>query len=188
MQTLPTRLDGPLLIAPRKFGDERGFFAETFRASAFADLGITEEMVQDNHSRSVRGVVRGMHFQNAVAGASKLVRCARGAIVDVVVDLRRGSPTYGEWEAFELSDDNLHVLFCPHGFGHGFCVVSEIADVAYKQSAYYDAATEAEFSYKDPDVGIRWPEGIELIPSERDERAPLLRDIADSLPFEYAVA
>src|SRR5215212_9875100 len=99
MESLPTRLDGPLLIAPRKFGDERGFFAETYRQNAFADLGVTEEMVQDNHSRSVKGVVRAVHFQNAEVGASKLVRCARGAILDVVVDMRRSSPTFGQWEA-----------------------------------------------------------------------------------------
>jgi dTDP-4-dehydrorhamnose 3,5-epimerase len=188
MESLPTRLDGPLLLAPKRFGDDRGFFAETFRRSTFADLGITEDMVQDNHSRSARGVVRGMHFQNAVRGASKLVRCARGAILDVVVDLRHGSPTYGEWEAFELTDENLHVVFVPHGFAHGFCVLSDVADVVYKQSEYYDPETEAEFHYLDPDVAIGWPEGLELIPSERDDRAPLLRDIADSLPFEYAAA
>jgi dTDP-4-dehydrorhamnose 3,5-epimerase len=185
MQVVPTRLEGPLLIAPRRFGDDRGFFAETFRASAFADAGIAEDFVQDNHSRSRRGVIRGMHFQNAKDGAAKLVRAARGAILDVVVDLRRGSPTYGEWEAFELTDENLRVIYCPHGFAHGFCVLSEIADVVYKQSAYYDAEVEAEFSYRDPDVAIAWPEGLELLPSERDERAPLLREIADALPFEH---
>ena len=188
MESLPTRLDGPLLLAPRRFGDDRGFFAETFRRSTFAELGITEDMVQDNQSRSMRGVVRGMHFQNAPRGASKLVRAARGAILDVVVDLRQGSPTYGEHEAFELTDENLHVAFVPHGFAHGFCVLSDVADVVYKQSEYYDPAIEAEFHYLDPDVAIAWPEGLELIPSERDERAPLLREIADTLPFQYAAA
>jgi dTDP-4-dehydrorhamnose 3,5-epimerase len=188
VERLDTRLNGPLLFAPRKFGDDRGFFAETFRRSALEALGVAEDFVQDNHSRSRRGVVRGIHFQNAPVGASKLVRCARGAIWDVVVDLRRGSPTYGQWEGFQLDEENLHVLYCPHGFGHGFCVLSDVADVAYKQSAYYDAAVEAEFSYRDPDVGIVWPEGLELVPSERDERAPLLREIADDLPFEYRSA
>jgi dTDP-4-dehydrorhamnose 3,5-epimerase len=188
VDVLPTRLDGPLLLAPKRFGDDRGFFAETYRQSRFAELGITEDMVQDNHSRSKRGVVRGIHFQNAVTGAAKLVRCARGSIWDVVVDLRRGSPTYGQWEGFELSDENFHLAYVPHGFGHGFCVLSEVADVVYKQSAYYDAEVEAEFSYVDPDVGIAWPEGLELVPSDRDARAPLLREIADSLPFEYDTA
>src|SRR5881227_2868016 len=114
MKQLPSRLQGPLLIAPTVFADERGFFAETYRRNAFAELGIAEEMVQDNHSRSGKGIVRGMHFQIG-AGAAKLVRCARGAIVDVVVDVRRGSPTFGEWEAFELTEDNMHIAYCPIG-------------------------------------------------------------------------
>jgi dTDP-4-dehydrorhamnose 3,5-epimerase len=188
LERLPTRLDGPLLLAPRRFGDDRGFFAETYRRSALEAHGVDVDFVQDNHSRSVRGVVRGMHFQNAEDGASKLVRCARGAILDVVVDLRRGSPTYGEWEAFTLDDHELHVVFVPHGFAHGFCVLSDIADVAYKQSAYYSAGVEAEFSYRDPDVAIAWPEDLELRPSERDAHAPLLREIADGLPFRYGGA
>src|SRR6266550_7726349 len=123
MKQLPTRLDGPILIAPNVLGDERGFFAETYRRSSFAELGIPEEFVQDNHSRSRHGIVRGMHFQIG-RGASKLVRCARGAIVDVLVDLRKGSPTFGEWEAFELDDREMRLLYCPVGFGHGFCVTS----------------------------------------------------------------
>ena len=172
MESLPTRLDGPLLLQPRVFRDERGFFAETYRRSTLAELGADVELVQDNHSRSEHG-------------AAKLVRAARGAIFDVVVDLRRGSQTYGEWEGFELSDENLRSLFVPTGFAHGFCVLSEVADVVYKQTAYYDAAVEAEFSFRDPDVAIAWPEGLELRPSERDAAAPLLRDIADGLPFAY---
>src|SRR3954464_15275653 len=147
-EQLETRLGGVGLIQPQLFGDERGFFVETFRRSEFADLGITEEMVQDNHSRSKRGIVRGMHFQIG-DGAAKLIRCGRGTIVDVVVDLRRGSPTYSEWEAFELSEDNGRMVYCPIGFAHGFCVTSEIADVFYKQSGYYADETERGISYKD---------------------------------------
>ena len=185
MQLLPTRLDGPLLIEPKAFGDERGFFAETYRRNAFAELGVAEEMVQDNHSRSARNVVRGMHFQIG-AGAAKLVRCGRGAILDVVVDLRRGSPTYGEWEAVELTEDNLRVLYVPIGFAHGFCVRSEVADVLYKQSAYYSGAVERGISFRDPDVGIAWPvPEEELIPSARDLEAPMLRDIEGELPFTH---
>jgi dTDP-4-dehydrorhamnose 3,5-epimerase len=184
MERLETRLDGPVLIRPRVFGDERGFFVESYRASVLAELGITDDFVQDNHSRSARGVVRGMHF--AVGeGSAKLVRCARGAIVDVLVDLRRGSPTYGGWEAFQLDDANLHALYVPVGFAHGFCVVSEIADVLYKQSRYYDPAVEREIAYDDPDVGIAWPADVELQVSPRDRAAPRLRDIADELPFAY---
>jgi dTDP-4-dehydrorhamnose 3,5-epimerase len=185
MERLETRLDGPILIKPRVIGDERGFFSEIYRRNVYAELGIAEEMVQDNHSRSKRGIVRGMHFQIG-QGASKLVRCARGAIVDVLVDVRRGSPTFGEWEAFELTEENAHIVYCPIGFAHGFCVVSDIADVMYKQSGYYADETERGIAYNDPDVGIEWAVPVdELIPSQRDATAPLLRDIADELPFTY---
>ena len=186
MKRLETRLEGPLLIEPPVFGDDRGFFAETFRRSLFAELGIGEEMVQDNHSRSGHGVVRGMHFQIG-AGSSKLVRCGRGAIFDVLVDLRRGSPTYGEWEGFELSDENMRVLYAPIGFAHGFCVTSEVADVIYKQSNYYSTEVERGIAYDDPELGIEWPlPAEELIPSARDAEAPRLADVRDELPFEYA--
>jgi dTDP-4-dehydrorhamnose 3,5-epimerase len=182
---LDTRLDGPALIQPKVLGDERGFFHETYRRNVHERLGISGEFVQDNHSRSRHGIVRGMHFQIG-RGAAKLVRCARGAIYDVVVDLRRGSPTFGEWEAFELDDENLRIAYCPVGFAHGFCVTSEVADVMYKQDAYYADATERGIKYDDPDVGIEWPAGIELSPSARDASAPLLRDIEADLPFVYA--
>ena len=185
MDVLETRLAGPVLLEPRAFADERGFFLESYRRSAFEELGI-EPMVQDNHSRSRRGVVRGIHFQLVERGASKLVRCARGAILDVVVDLRAGSPTFAAWEAFELNDANLHQLYVPHGFGHAFCVLSDVADVLYKQSAYYDAAAEAEISYRDPDIAIAWPEGVDLMASPRDEAAPTLGELAGRLPFRWA--
>jgi dTDP-4-dehydrorhamnose 3,5-epimerase len=185
MKRLETRLEGPILIEPRKLGDERGFFVETYRRGVFAELGIPEEMVQDNHSRSKRGIVRGMHFQIG-QGAAKLVRCARGAIVDVMVDIRRGSPTFGEWEAFELDEENGRMVYCPIGFAHGFCVTGDIADVMYKQSNYYADETERGIAYNDPDIGIEWPLPVEeLIPSQRDATAPLLRDIDAELPFVY---
>src|SRR4051794_38468093 len=184
-ERLDTRIEDVGLIQPRVFGDERGFFVETYRRNEFAELGIREEMVQDNHSRSKRGIVRGMHFQIG-DGAAKLVRCARGTIIDVVVDLRRGSPTYAEWEAFELSDENMAQLFVPIGFAHGFVVTSEIADVLYKCSWYYVAETERGIRYDDPEVGIEWPEGLDLTVSERDANAPLLRDVADEVPWVYS--
>jgi len=185
VQLLPTRLDGPLLIEPKVFGDERGFFAETYRRDALAELGVKEEMVQDNHSRSSRNVVRGMHFQIG-AGAAKLVRCGRGAILDVVVDLRRGSPTFGEWEGVELAEDSMRVLYVPIGFAHGFCVLSDSADVLYKQSAYYSGEVERGISFRDPEVGISWPVPDEqLIPSARDLAAPRLSQVAPDLPFTY---
>lgn len=185
MQRLETRIDGPILVEPTVYRDERGFFHETYRANVYADLGVDDEFVQDNHSRSSKGIVRGMHFQVG-AGMSKLVRCGLGSIVDVVVDLRRGSPTYGDWEAFELDDQNLHQLYCPIGFAHGFCVVSDTADVLYKCSGYYDESIERGIAYDDPGIGIEWPAGLELIPSARDASAPRLNEIADELPFEYA--
>jgi dTDP-4-dehydrorhamnose 3,5-epimerase len=151
----------------------------------FAELGIAEEMVQDNHSRSGRGIVRGMHFQIGT-GAAKLVRAGRGAIYDVVVDLRVGSPTFGEWEGFDLTDENMHVLYCPIGFAHGFCVLSDIADVIYKQSSYYVDETERGIAYDDPEVAISWPiPTAELISSDRDAAAPTLRQILTELPFRY---
>jgi dTDP-4-dehydrorhamnose 3,5-epimerase len=185
VQNIPTRLEGPMLIEPRVIGDERGFFAETYRHGLFAELGIPEEMVQDNHSRSSFGIVRGMHFQIG-EGAAKLVRCARGAIFDVVVDLRRGSPSFGEWEGFLLSDEDMRMAYCPIGFAHGFCVLSEVADVIYKQSNYYADGTERGIAYNDPEINIAWPlDTAELIPSMRDASAPKLSEIADELPFTY---
>jgi dTDP-4-dehydrorhamnose 3,5-epimerase len=178
-------LDGPLLIEPKVFGDARGFFVETYRRSDFEELGIREDMVQDNHSRSSRNVVRGMHFQIG-AGAAKLVRCGRGVVFDVVVDLRRGSPTFGEWEAVELSEENMRVLYVPIGFAHGFCVLSDVADLLYKQSSYYSGEVERGFSFRDPDVGIAWPvPEDELIPSARDLEAPSLAQVEAELPFTY---
>ncbi|MBA2360714.1 MAG: dTDP-4-dehydrorhamnose 3,5-epimerase [Actinobacteria bacterium] len=181
MQRIPTRLDGPILLAPTVHGDERGFFLETYRQSTYRDAGIADEFVQHNHSRSRRGVVRGMHFQ---PGMTKLVRCARGGIFDVVVDVRKESPTFGEWEAFQLDDEENRQLYVPDGFAHGFCVVSDLADLVYQCSAYYDPSAESGFKYDDPDVGIEWPD-VELVPSERDVNAPLLRTIMDDLPFVY---
>lgn len=182
MRTLDTRIEGLVHIEPAVFGDHRGFFAETFRADAWAQAGVDVDFVQDNHSRSKRGTLRGMHFQTS-PGQAKLVRCSRGSIVDVVVDLRRGSPTFGEWEAFVLDDETMRQLFVPVGFAHGFCVTSEVADVAYKCSNYYDPATEAGIAYNDPAIGIEWPTGIELVVSERDATAPTLAAVADTLPF-----
>jgi dTDP-4-dehydrorhamnose 3,5-epimerase len=186
VRVIPTRLAGPLLIEPVVHGDARGFFHETFRADAQERLGLGGvQFVQENHSRSTRGVLRGLHF-HVGPGIGKLVRCARGAILDVAVDLRRGSPTYGEWEAFELDDENLRQAWIPPGFAHGFCTLSEIADVLYKQTTYFAPALERAIVWNDPDIGISWPQGIEIVTSEKDSVAPLLREIADELPFVYS--
>jgi dTDP-4-dehydrorhamnose 3,5-epimerase len=180
VQVLPTRLDGPILLAPTVHGDERGFFLESFRENLFTELGIPDDFIQDNHSRSRRGIVRGMHYQ---PGQAKLIRCARGAILDVLVDIRPGSPQFGQWESFRLDDADHHQLYCPNGFGHGFCVLSDVADVTYKVSAYYDSQLEGGFAYNDPQVAIEWPAGYELVVSERDRNAPTLAERAPSLPF-----
>jgi dTDP-4-dehydrorhamnose 3,5-epimerase len=139
------------------------------------------EFVQDNHSRSVRGTIRALHFQ-LEPGQAKLIRVARGSIYDVAVDLRRDSPTYGQYEAFELSDDNAHQIFIPVGFAHGFCVTSEEADVAYKVSSYYEQPTERGIAWDDPDIGIPWPAKQALV-SDRDRTNPRLADIAGELPW-----
>ena len=173
MQQLQTKLQGPVLVQPQVHGDARGFFMETYRKSAYAELGIRDDFVQDNHSRSRRGVVRGMHFQ---PGQAKLVRCARGAIVDVLCDIRPDSPDFGHWEAFALTDENGLQLYAPDGFAHGFAVTSDVADVVYKVSSYYDPGAESGFRFDDPEVGIEWPD-LELTPSERDRSAPLLSEL-----------
>src|SRR5919201_4632780 len=183
MRRLETRLQGPVLIEPEIHGDERGFLCETYRHSSFRELGIPDGFVQENQSRSRRGVLRGMHLQVG-EGQAKLVRCPRGSIVDVLVDIRRGSPSFGHWEAYELDDQNMRELYVPVGFAHGFCVTSELADVIYKLSGYYAPELERGFRYDDPEVGIDWPE-LELIVSDRDASAPPLSAIADELPFKY---
>jgi dTDP-4-dehydrorhamnose 3,5-epimerase len=178
---LSTKLDGVALLEPEVFGDERGFLLESFSAAGWAELGVDVAFVQDNHSRSREGILRGLHFQTE-PGQAKLVRCARGRIWDVAVDLRRGSPTYGQWEGHELDDVAHRQLFVPVGFAHGFCVLSEVADVNYKVSSYYDPATEAGIAWDDPDIGVEWPISNPQL-SERDKDGPRLADVADGLPF-----
>jgi dTDP-4-dehydrorhamnose 3,5-epimerase len=178
---LETELDGVVLIEPEVHGDERGFLVETFRDDGWRALGVELDFVQENHSRSSRHILRGLHFQTA-PGQAKLVRCLRGRIWDVAVDLRRSSPTYGRWEGYELDDERHRQLYLPVGFAHGFCVLSEQADFAYKLSSYYDPATEAGIAWDDPEVGVEWPISAPML-SERDSSAPSLAEIADSLPW-----
>lgn len=182
MQRLPTVLDGPLLLAAAVHGDERGFFVESFRASVLAGFGVEHPFVQDNHSRSARAIVRGMHFQ---PGQAKLVRCVRGAILDVIVDIRPGTDQFGRWEGVVLDDVSHHQLYVPDGFAHGFCVLSELADVVYKTSAYYDPGTEGGFRFDDPEVAIEWPRDPALIASARDRSAPSLAALEPTLRSLY---
>jgi dTDP-4-dehydrorhamnose 3,5-epimerase len=176
-----TKLDGVVLVEPQVHGDERGFFVETFSRDAWAGLGVDAEFVQHNHSRSSHGTLRGLHFQTS-PGQAKLLRCARGAILDVAVDLRRDSSTYGQWEGHVLDDEKHHQLFVPIGFAHGFVVLSDIADVAYLVSSVYDPATEAGIAWDDPAIGVDWQVAEPLL-SARDKEAPTLAEIADSLPW-----
>jgi dTDP-4-dehydrorhamnose 3,5-epimerase len=181
-ERVETRIDGLVAIEPKVFGDERGFLLESFSADRWRELGVDATFVQENHSRSTQmGTLRGVHFQTD-PGQGKLVRAVRGAIFDVAVDLRRGSPTFGQWEGHVLDDVTARQLWVPVGFGHAFQVLSEVADVAYKLTSLYDPATESEIAWDDPDVGIEWPIPDPLL-SERDKGAPRLADVADSLPF-----
>jgi dTDP-4-dehydrorhamnose 3,5-epimerase len=178
---LETQLDGVVLIEPEVYGDERGFLLESFSRAEWSQLGVDIEFVQDNHSRSGQNILRGLHFQTH-PGQAKLVRCGRGRIWDVAVDLRRESPTYGQWEGHELDDVAHRQLLVPVGFAHGFCVLSEVADVLYKVSSYYDPETESGIAWDDPDVAVEWPITDPQL-SERDRSAPKLAEVADSLPF-----
>ena len=175
MQMIATRLPDVLLLEPKVFGDPRGFFMESWNRQTFADLGLDLDFVQDNHSRSARGVLRGLHYQlNQPQG--KLVRVTSGAVFDVAVDLRRSSPHFGQWTGHELSADNQRMLWVPPGFAHGFLVLSDSADFLYKTTAYYAPQWDRGIRWDDPEIGVQWP--LELAPtlSGKDQVLPLLRD------------
>lgn len=170
------------LITPGKFSDARGFFSETYNRRAYEAFGITGEFVQDNHSRSaVRGTVRGIHFQAPPFGQDKLVRVARGSILDVAVDLRKGSPTFGQHAAVELSAENWLQLFIPIGFGHAFCTLEPDTEVVYKVTDYYAPAADGGILWNDPAIGIAWPSFAGALVSGKDSALPLLKNLAN--PF-----
>ncbi|MFN0061411.1 MAG: dTDP-4-dehydrorhamnose 3,5-epimerase [Myxococcaceae bacterium] len=179
MNVITLEIPGVLLIEPKVFGDPRGFFFETFSAKRYAEAGIDMPFVQDNLSRSSRGTLRGLHFQEPYA-QGKLVSVLRGAVLDVVVDVRRGSPSYGKWLGVELSEENHRQLWVPPGFAHGFCVTSDVADFAYKCTGYYAPKSEHGIAWNDPDIGIRWPVSTPLL-SQKDAAWPRLKD-AQTLP------
>lgn len=174
MQLLELSLCGIKLIKLKKFTDDRGFFRETFRKASYADLGIDCEFVQDNHSFSKRGTIRGMHYQR-FPGQAKLITLVRGRIFDVVVDIRPASPTFRCWEGIYLDAAEGDQLFVPVGFAHGFCAISEEVHLCYKVSSLYDPIEEKSFRYDDPEVGIQWPM-TSLFLSEKDKGAPLLSE------------
>ncbi len=180
MKVTELDLPGVLLIEPKVFQDERGFFMETFSAARYAEHGITCEFVQDNHSMSLKGILRGLHYQLG-RPQSKLVRVVSGEIFDVAVDLRKGSPNFGKWAEAVLSASNKHQLFIPEGFAHGFCVLSEKAEVLYKSGDYYCPEEERGIRWDDPDIAIDWPI-IKPVLSEKDKNYRSLSEMGSDLP------
>ncbi|HEB87503.1 MAG TPA: dTDP-4-dehydrorhamnose 3,5-epimerase [Gammaproteobacteria bacterium] len=180
MKIIPTSLREVLLIEPDVFGDTRGFFMETWHADKYAKLGLDAHFVQDNHSRSNKGVLRGLHYQ-LEHPQGKLVRVSQGSVFDVAVDIRKGSPTFSQWVGYELSGDNFRQLYVPPGFAHGFCVLSESADFIYKCTDFYAPEYEQGILWNDPDIAIDWPSGDILI-SDKDAANSPLKDMHAALP------
>ncbi len=185
IRVVPTLLDGVVVIETDFVRDERGFFIESWHKRAYAEHGLDGDFVQDNHSRSGRGVLRGIHYQDLTAPMAKLVRCTAGCIFDVVVDLRAGSPTFGRWAGVELSEQNMKQLFIPIGFGHAFLAVSGAAEVQYKTTNYYTPSAEAVVAWNDPDIAIAWPLSTPPILSGRDRAGMTLRQYAERPAFKY---
>jgi dTDP-4-dehydrorhamnose 3,5-epimerase len=180
VRVTPSAIDGVLVIEPRVFRDRRGFFLETYHAERYREYGIQGSFVQDNHTRSVAGTVRGLHLQLRRPQA-KLVRVIEGEVFDVAVDVRRGSPTFGRWVSVVLSAENFKQCFVPPGFAHGFCVVSPFAQVEYKCTDFYDPDGEIGIAWDDPALAIAWPVADPVL-SDRDRRNPTLAEIGDRLP------
>jgi dTDP-4-dehydrorhamnose 3,5-epimerase len=177
VNVIPTAIEGVLIIEPRVFGDERGFFMETWNAGGFAAAGLDLTFVQDNHSRSQKGVLRGLHFQNP-GPQGKLVRVANGAVFDVAVDLRASSPTFGQWVGVELSAANKRMFWVPEGFAHGFLTLEPDTDFLYKCTAPYAPQSEFTLAWDDPAVGIDWPlAGLDPVISEKDTRGLALEQV-----------
>ena len=171
----PTTLDGVVVVEPKVFPDERGFFMESFNARHFAAAGLPTEFVQDNHSRPTRGVLRGLHYQYPT-WQGKLVRCLVGEFFDVAVDIRRASPKFGQWFGIVLSAENKKQLYVPPGYAHGFCVLSDVTEMAYKCTALYEPADDASLRWNDPEIGIEWPIQSPVL-SAKDSEAPMLQEI-----------
>jgi dTDP-4-dehydrorhamnose 3,5-epimerase len=185
MKVIETALPGVLIIEPKVFGDHRGFFMETYSEERYREAGIPHRFVQANHSRSRKGVLRGLHYQ-LIQTQGKLVSVSRGRVFDVAVDVRLGSPTFGQWASCILDDETHRQLYIPPGFAHGFAVMSEEADFLYQCTDYYHPQSEAGIAYNDPDLGIDWPE-MDYALSEKDLKNPRLKDqAADKLPVYEA--
>ena len=177
MQTIETPLPGVLIIEPKVFGDDRGFFYESFNAARFAEAtGVSVEFVQDNHSKSARNVLRGLHYQLPPYAQGKLVRCVAGEVFDVAVDIRKSSPTFGQWVGVHLSGENKRQLWIPEGFAHGFVTLSETAEFLYKTTNYYCVASDRGVAWNDEQLAVTWPvEGINLILSDKDQKQPIFK-------------
>ena len=171
----PTRLEGVFTVQPKVFSDDRGFFMEVFKASDFKQIGIEKPMTQVNHSSSTRGVLRGLHYQIPPHAQAKLVRCIRGAIFDVAVNIQKNSPQFGQWFGAELSENNKGLLYIPEGFAHGFYTLTEKAEVMYLTTDEYAPTCDRGIVYNDPAIGIAWPEG-EMILSDKDMASPVLNE------------
>ena len=179
---IPGKISGLVIIQASVFGDDRGFFMETYSEKVFAENGIDIKFVQDNHSRSSKGVLRGLHFQKPPFAQDKLVRCTKGEVLDVAVDIRKDSPTFGQYESVLLSEENKTMFFIPKGFAHGFLVLSNIAEFQYKCSNFYNKESEGGVLYNDPAIGIDWPKlDIELILSDKDKLWPTLSQVKQDL-------
>ncbi|VAX37357.1 dTDP-4-dehydrorhamnose 3,5-epimerase [hydrothermal vent metagenome] len=172
-----------ILVEPQVFGDERGFFAETYKYSEFVEVGITKPFVQSNHSKSQKGVLRGLHFQLNPKAQGKFIKVIAGEIFDVAVDIRQGSPTYGQWVGKTLSSENKHMLYIPSGFAHGFCVLSEKTEVLYSCTEEYAPQYERSIIWNDPDINIKWPIENPLV-SEKDGNAPSLKEVENNFIYE----
>ncbi len=185
IRVVPTKLPGVFVVEPQVIRDARGIFLETYHRQRYVEHGMPGEFVQDNHSRSTLGVLRGIHFQDLRAPMAKLVRCSAGRLFDVVVDLRAGGPTFGQWIGVELSAEKMNELYIPIGFGHGFLALSDVADCQYKCTNYYTPAAEAVLAWNDPSLAVAWPLAGPPVLSPRDQRGMSLDDYLRKPAFRY---
>jgi len=180
---IKTKIEGLIIIEPCVFNDDRGFFMESYNQKVFIENGINVNFIQDNHSQSTKGVLRGLHFQKPPFSQDKLIRCTKGEVFDVVVDLRKDSSTFGQWESIIISEENKKMIFIPKGFAHGFLVLSDMAEFQYKCSNFYNKESESGLLYNDPELNINWPNLENLILSEKDQLWPKLEEIKNNPIF-----
>ena len=184
MEFIQSAIPEVMLIKPKIHGDARGFFLESYKKSLFMANGINVDFIQDNHSKSSQGVLRGLHYQLAPVAQAKLLRCVSGRVFDVAVDIRKNSPTFGNWVGFELSEENKQMLYIPAGFAHGFLTLSTVAELLYKTTNEYSPSHDRGLLFNDPAIGIKWPDcGASLLLSDKDRVQPLLKDIETNFTY-----